>query len=173
MTTKPKNRKTGRFAKGTSANPPGRPPGSRNQSTLLMEALLEGEAEQLTRKAIKRALTGDVNALRLCLDRLLPPRRDRPIQLSLHPIQDLQQVSSAISTVVEAIGEGRITPSEGEILANILGVQHNVLTTGDLERRVGQLEQARSTNKNEKTGQEAADLAQRLREGRSPQVADS
>ena len=174
MTTERKKRETGtgRYAKGTSGNPAGRPPGSRNKATVLMEALLEGKAEQLIRKAIKLASAGDTTALRLCLDRLLPPRKDRPIHLSLHPIEDVQQVSSAISTVVEAIGEGRITPSEGEILANILDVQHNVLTTGDLERRVEQLEQAMSTQKNEKADQEAADLSQRLCEGRSPQVED-
>jgi len=174
MTTEPKNRKTGRFAKGTSGNPAGRPPRSRNKATLLMEALLEGESEQLTRKAIELASGGDIHALRLCLDRLLPPRKDRTIQLSLHPIENVEQVSSAMSTVVEAIGEGRITPTEGEILANILAVQNNVLTNGDLERRVERLEQAAKTgqDKNERSDQEASDLAQRLREGRSPQVAN-
>lgn len=174
MTTEGGKRKTGtgRFAKGTSGNPAGRPSGSRNQATLLMETLLDGEAEQLLRKVIELASAGDIHALQICLDRLLPPRKDRPIHLSLLPIEDVQQVSSAMSTVVEAIGEGRITPSEGEILANILGVQNNVLTTGDLERRVEQLEQARATDKNEKIDQKAADLAQRLREGRSTSGGD-
>jgi|SRR6476469_5365777 len=49
---------------------PGRPKGSRNKSTLAAEALLEGEAEVLTRRAVERALQGDIQALRLCLDRL-------------------------------------------------------------------------------------------------------
>ena len=35
------------------------------------------EAEALTRKAIERALEGDTTALRLCLDRLLPPCRPK------------------------------------------------------------------------------------------------
>jgi hypothetical protein len=83
MATEPKNGKNGagQFTKGTSGNPGGRPPGSRNRATLLMETLLEGEAEQLTRKAIELALAGDLNALRLCLDRLLPPSKDRLISL--------------------------------------------------------------------------------------------
>ena len=144
---------TGRYDKGISGNPAGRPPGSRNKATLLMEGLLERESEQLIRKAIKLALGGDTTALRLCMDRILPPCQDRPIHLNLQPIDDVQQVSSAMSTVVEAIGEGRITPSEGETLANILDVQKSVLSTGDLERRVEQLEQAmqaRATDKTEK-----------------------
>ena len=170
MTTEPKNRKTGRFAKGTSGNPAGRPPRSRNKATLLMEDLLEGEAERLTRKAIEIGLGGDINALRLCLDRLLTPSKDRTIQLNLHPIENVEQVSSAMSTVVEAISEGRITPSEGETLANILAVQHNVLATVDVERRLEQLEQARLTGKTKQADPEAADLVERLHEGRSPQV---
>jgi hypothetical protein len=159
----------GRFVKGTSGNPAGRPPHSRNRSTLLMEAMLEGEAEQLTRKLIGLASSGDITAMRLCMERLLPPRKDRPVNLTLAPVENIQQVSSAMSTVVKAIGNGSITPGEGEILANVLAVQTNVLSTGDLDRRVERLEQA--LFQNEKTGQEA-DLAQRLREGRSPPVDD-
>jgi hypothetical protein len=132
-----------------------------------MEALLKGQAEQLTQKAIDLALAGDTHALRLCLDRIFPAPRDRPIHLRLPPIENGEQLSSAMSAVVEAIGDGRITPSEGETLARTMEVQNNVLTTGDLERRVEQLEQALLTHKNDKGDQEAADLVQRLRAGRS------
>ena len=41
---------------------------------MLVEQLLEGEAEVLIRKAIERALAGDGTALRLCLDRIILPR---------------------------------------------------------------------------------------------------
>jgi len=62
--------KTGRkqrgrpFAPGTSGNPAGRPKGARNRATVAAEALLEGEAEALTRKAVELALAGDVTAQR-------------------------------------------------------------------------------------------------------------
>ena len=173
MTTKPRTRNSkGRFTKGASGNPAGRPPQSRNKATLLMEALFEGEAEQLTRKVIELALAGDVFAMRLCVDRLLPPCKDRPIHLSLPPTESPAQVSAAISKVVEAIGDGIITPGEGETMANLLAVQNGVLTTGDLERRVEQLEQDLSTYKNGKTDQSAVDVAQILREGRSRKEPD-
>jgi hypothetical protein len=170
MTTERKERKTGkgRFAKGASGNPAGRPPGSRNKLTLLMEALLESQAEQLTQKVIDLGLAGDIHALRLCLDRIFPAPRDRPIHLRLPPIENGEQLSSAVSAVVEAIGDGSITPGEGETLARTLEVQNNVLTTGDLERRVEQLEQALLTHQNDEGDQEDADLAERLRAGRFP-----
>src|SRR5689334_3084270 len=68
----------GRFSKGQSGNPRGKPKGARHRSTLAAEALLDGEAEALTRKAIEMALAGESTALRLCLNRILSPRRERP-----------------------------------------------------------------------------------------------
>ena len=76
-------RKDTRFKKGN----PGRKLGSRNKATVAVEALLDGEAEKLTRKAIEMALAGDTVAMRLCLDRLCPPRRTRPIELELPKVE--------------------------------------------------------------------------------------
>src|SRR5258705_118225 len=73
------------FQKGRSGNPKGRPKGSRNAATLACEALLDGQAEALTQKAIQMALDGDPVALRLC-----PPRRDRPVSFPLPPITGAQ-----------------------------------------------------------------------------------
>src|ERR1019366_2523784 len=60
MSTKRTNG-SGQFSKGTSGNPSGRAPGSRNQATLLMESLLEGEAEQLNRKALELGVADTLN----------------------------------------------------------------------------------------------------------------
>jgi Family of unknown function (DUF5681) len=138
---------SGQFSKGTSGNPLGRPRGSRNSATLLMESLLEGEAEQLTRKAIEMALAGDITALRLCLERLIPPRKDRPIHLVLPAIENVQQISLAMAKVAVAVGEGEITPLDGEVLSNILAAHKAVLVTGDLERRIEAMEQRMLTEK--------------------------
>ena len=139
MSTK-RTRGSGQFPKGTSGNPSGRPPGSRNRATLLMESLLEGEAEQLIQKVIELALAGDIAALRLCLERLIPPRKDRPIHLLLPPIENVQQISLAMARVAAAIAEGEITPTEGEVLSNILLAHKTVLVTADLERRMDEFE---------------------------------
>jgi hypothetical protein len=142
MSTEGKKR-NGQFAKGTSGNPSGRPSGSRNKVTLLVEALLEGEAEKLTRKAIELALAGDIHALRMCLDRLTPPCKDRLVQFELPPAQNLDDIGLRIAAILEAVGEGRITPQEGDVLSRILCAQAHLLTTQDLEQRVEKLEQAR------------------------------
>jgi hypothetical protein len=53
----------GRWQPGVPGNPRGRPAGSRHRTSLAVEALLEGEAEGLTRKAVEMALGGDTTAL--------------------------------------------------------------------------------------------------------------
>jgi hypothetical protein len=47
----------------------GRQKGSRNKTTVAIEALLEGQHAALTQKVIAKALEGDMTALKLCLDR--------------------------------------------------------------------------------------------------------
>ena len=89
VTKKPSNdgQKTadGKFARGNRLGR-GRPQGSRNKATLAIEALLDGESDKLTRKAVDLAMKGDTTALRLCLERLCPPRKDRArvIRLANH-----------------------------------------------------------------------------------------
>jgi hypothetical protein len=140
METNSTNNKS-HWSKGVSGNPAGRPPGSRNRSTAVMEALFEGESEKLIRKAIGLALEGDTTALRLCLDRLVPVRKDRSINLDLPPVSNAQQVAEAMTRIVAAIGDGLITPHEGASMANILSVQNSVVSMSELERRVELLEQ--------------------------------
>src|ERR1700712_2873252 len=87
------------FKPGRSGNPAGKTKGSRNATTRAMEALLDGESEALTRKAIDLAKDGDMAALRLCLDRILPPRKDRPVSIALPSITGPQDAAAAMSSI--------------------------------------------------------------------------
>jgi Family of unknown function (DUF5681) len=71
------------FPKGRSGNVRGRPPGARNAATLIAERLLDGEAAIITHKAIEMAKEGNPIALRLCFERLVPLRRDRPLHFAI------------------------------------------------------------------------------------------
>jgi hypothetical protein len=108
------------FRKGQSGNPAGKPKGTRNRSTLAAELLLEGEAEALTRKAVELALAGDTTALRLCLERLMPPRKDRPISLPLPEINGSSGAAHALGTVLAAVGAGHITPAEAIAMTGLI-----------------------------------------------------
>src|SRR6476620_3070989 len=101
-----------RRKQGQSGNPNGRATGSRNRATLAIEALLEGEAEALTRKAIELAKAGDMQALRLCMDRLAPPRKDSPVAFDLPGTKSLSDAVPAMGALVKAVGHGDLTPTE-------------------------------------------------------------
>jgi Family of unknown function (DUF5681) len=108
------------FQPGQSGNPSGRPKGSRNAATLALESLLDGEAEALTRKAVELALAGDITALRLCLDRILPPRKDRPIAFEMPPINNAQDARAASAALLVAVSSGNLTPSEASEVGKLI-----------------------------------------------------
>ena len=131
--------KKGRFLPGN----PGRPQGARNAATKAAEALLDGEAEALTRKAVEMAIDGDVTALRLCLERVLPPRRDRPIEVDLSTLENAKDLPEAIAAVLRGIGEGHLTPSEGGQVVRILGEYGRAVELGEFEERLQALERVK------------------------------
>jgi Family of unknown function (DUF5681) len=108
------------FAPGASGNPDGRPKGSRNKATLALEALLDGQAEALTQKAIDLALAGEITALRLCLDRILPARRDRPVSFEMLPIATAEDAKAASAALLEAVAAGNLTPSEASEIGKLV-----------------------------------------------------
>ena len=101
------------FVKGQSGNPAGRPPGARNKATLLFEAQLEARAEEIVGRLIKQALAGQMSALRMCVDRLLPRGRERPVPLELPTIRTAADVERAVAEITAAVGDGTVTPREG------------------------------------------------------------
>lgn len=131
----------GTFAKGNKVG--GSKAGSRHRVTKAIEALLEGEAEELARKAVEMALEGDTVALRLCLDRLAPPRKDSPISIRLPKVYDLKDAVGASTSVLDAVSEGEITPDEGARVLSLLSAHKALIETCDLEARITALEQSR------------------------------
>jgi hypothetical protein len=131
----------GQFKNGTSGNPSGRPAGSRNKTTLACELLLEGEAEELITTLVAKAKSGNIQALGMCLDRLLPARKDRSINLAARDISNLQDLPLQFQDITTAIVEGNITPSEGESLSNILTSHSKIMERVNLDKRIASLEQ--------------------------------
>jgi hypothetical protein len=103
-------------------------------------ALLDGEAEALTRTAVEMALAGDVTALRLCLDRICPPSRERPLSVDLPPLDKPNGLATVTATITMAVADGRLLPGEGEILAKLVEGHRRAIETGDLARRIEALE---------------------------------
>ena len=135
-------RKNARKTRGRPFKPgnPGRPKGARHKTTLAVEALLEGEHEALTRKAIDKALEGDTTALRLCLDRIAPARKDAPVSFDLPPIEKAEDAIAASSALLAAVAAGNVTPDEAGRVMSLLTAHKGIVETYDLERRITELE---------------------------------
>jgi hypothetical protein len=105
------------------------------------------EAEGLTRKAIELALAGDLTALRICLDRICPPRRDRPVAVDLPGIDSPADLVRATAALVDAAAAGDLTPSEAADLGRVLDTHIRAIETHDLEARVALLEENNDAKK--------------------------
>ncbi len=132
-----------RFKKGQSGNPAGKPKGSRNKTTVLLEALLDGKAEALTKKAIEMAGQGDPAMMRLCIERLIPPRKDRPINFELPPLKTTQDASLAQLKIVQAVAKGELTPNEGSEITKMLENFADTIRLSELEARIAEMEARR------------------------------
>ncbi|WP_267386172.1 hypothetical protein [Sphingomonas sp. GC_Shp_3] len=139
--TEPRNPRENTRGKPFEPGNPGKPKGARSRVTLAIEALLEGQHEALTQAAIDKALEGDTVALRLCLDRLAPARKDAPITITLPPVTSAADTVAASSAVLAAVAGGECTPDEGGRVLALLTAHRAIVEAGDLERRIAALEE--------------------------------
>jgi hypothetical protein len=145
------------FERGKSGNPAGRPQGARNRATLAAEALLDGEAEALTRKAVELALGGDMNAIRLCLDRVISPRREQPVEFELRELTTIHSGYQAMADVIAAVAAGKITLSQAAELGKLVDMYTRACEASERESR----EAIRALNE-EEDRREAKDLRRRM-----------
>ena len=140
--TTPKNSAdSGRDAKGRfKPGNGGRRPGSRGKAAQAAQMLMDGEAEAVTRTAIQAALAGDMTALRLVLERILPVRRDSPVQFTLPPMESATDAAQAAGAVLAATGAGELSPAEACHVMQLIETYRKTLETSEIEARLAALE---------------------------------
>ncbi len=99
------------WQKGKSGNPKGRPKGSKNYANILAQDLLERNADAILKKIIDKALDGNDNCLRMCMDRLLPSKRaiditktetkDHEINIYVEKVEEPPALSQRHTNVIE------------------------------------------------------------------------
>jgi hypothetical protein len=133
--------KCGRNADGTfGVGNSGKPRGTRHKATQAVLGLLAGQAEALTQRAVEMALGGDSTALRLCLERLAPPRKDAPVSFQLPHMSTATDAVAASGAVLQAVCEGDLTPSEGAQVMGLIDSFRRTLEITEIEARVAALE---------------------------------
>ena len=137
----PKMRKApGRpFEPGHSGGP-GRPAGSRNKATLLLDQLAEGDAQAVLEKQLELAKGGDQRAAEIVLSRVWPVRKGRPVTLAIPPIITAADIVAALGAVANAMAAGEVTPDEAASVASVLEVKRRSIETADLAVRIEAIE---------------------------------
>ncbi len=148
VTAKTASQQRGRpFKKGESGNPGGRRAGSRNKATMLLEKMMADDGEGVVNVVLEAAKGGDMQAARIILDRICPPRKERPISCKLPKLEDTSDLVAGISTLIGAVANGELTPGEGQALASLIEAQRRTLETEDIEQRLMALEAERNMNR--------------------------
>lgn len=128
------------FAKGVSGNPAGRPKGVLNRSSRVAALLFENESQEIARKAVALAKAGDMQAIRLILERLIPVARERSIEVEMPTLTTATDLPAAVSRLLALVASGEITPSEGTKLAELLGAWRAAFELTEFEARLAALE---------------------------------
>jgi len=129
-----------RFQPGNPGGP-GRPAGSRNKATLLLDQIADEEGEKILRKVMEAATAGDARSSEIILSRIWPVRKGgRPISVALPAIDTAADIVKALGVIAGAVGEGEITAEEGAALASVLETKRRAVETAELEQRIAALE---------------------------------
>ncbi len=134
-------KQVGKWEKGQSGNLKGRPQGSRNNATILLEKMLTNDGKDVVRAVVKAAKNGDMAAARLVLDRIIPVRKGRAIKLNLPEVNSPRDVMKALSAAIRAMADGELTPEEANMIAALLEAHRKAIETFELESRLTDLEQ--------------------------------
>ena len=135
------------FQKGQSGHPQGRAKGSRNKATMMAQVLIDGDYEKIIEGVKHKAFVeGDTRAYKLLIERLVPPRRSRDLNLELPAIKTASDVIVAMGEVFAAMARGAITAEEVRELSTLLDVGRRTLENVDHESRILELEIRRGGN---------------------------
>src|ERR1043166_4205472 len=123
---------TMQYQPGQSGNPAGRPPGSRNKKTIALEAAFEEHAEEILKEVVGRAKEGEKTAMRLCMERMLAPKRERPVAIDLPVIETPADARKALAVVAAELSEGNLTITEATRLIGL--IQRMLRLVGDIDK---------------------------------------
>jgi hypothetical protein len=129
------------FQKGQSGNPAGPAKGTRHKITMLAEKLLEDDRDAIVRAVIAAAKGGDPTAMRLCVERLVPLRKGRPVVFDMPPVKTAADIAGAVGELARAMAAGELTTDEASAAASVIEMQRRAIETTEIEVRLQRLEE--------------------------------
>jgi hypothetical protein len=129
-------RKRGRpFEKGNG----GRKPGSRNRTTQMASALIEGKMSELMKTGMAMALERDAVMMKFFLAPWVP--KEPPIHLELPPLRTASDAVEALAIIAQAVAEGEISPSQGAAVSSIADRFIRALDVSDIVKQMAELQE--------------------------------
>lgn len=130
-----------KFQPGRSGNPAGRGKGVKNKHSELVRQL-EPHAEDIVSKLIELAKDGDLTAIKLCIERLLPKLSEPLVSLELPdlPLNSVKNLSVLSGAILKAVAENELTPTQGQAMTSMIIANCKIIETYQLESRIAEIE---------------------------------
>lgn len=129
-----------KWQKGQSGNPKGRKKGGKTQSTIIRQQL-ESHSDEIINKVVEIALRGNLNAIKLCLERICPPLKQAEVSFEFGNIGG-KSLTEKGEVIINSLAEGNITAHEARNAISILLTQGRLKEIDELENRLSSLEEA-------------------------------
>ena len=128
-----------KFQPGVSGNPKGRGAGTKDKRTALRQLLVPHQSK-LLETLIDFAKAGDMTAMKICMDRLMPPLREDPIHVTIPKIESADDCTKAQAAVLNAVAAGEMLPSEGQVLSGLINAQRLAYETTHLAKQLADIQ---------------------------------
>ena len=127
----------------------GRPKGSLNKRTLLLQGMVDDQSESILAKGLALAQEGNIGMLRYFLDRVLPRTNDTAINLGALPLDTAEDLVQTQAIVLGKVASGEVTPAQAQQIDALLETRRRLFETHALEQRVKELEKLLIKNQDE------------------------
>lgn len=109
--------------------------GHRIHIASVCEKIVSDKAPELVSKTVQAALDGDMTAMRLCMDRVMPVLKNRPVNISIPEINTADDAMKALGQVVKEVAAGVISIDEGNgMIQMINNIREIILQNEDISR---------------------------------------
>jgi hypothetical protein len=102
---------------------------------------MNDDAENIVRAVVNAAKNGDPTAMRLCVERLVPLRKGRPVVFDLPPVKTAADIAGAVGELARAMAAGELTTDEASAAASVIEMHRRAIETTEIELRLQRLEE--------------------------------
>lgn len=129
------------FQPGQSGNPSGRPLGIIDKRIKNRELFLE-RAPKLIDKVINMALDGDITAMKICIDRIIPKVNSDTLEhpISIGNMKDPKKLLDLGNDIINKVSNGSLSTQNGKTISEALENQRKLIETVELKTILEELQ---------------------------------